>query len=348
MPRNTIHVNVALLGFGNVGQALARLMQRKALTLREQYGLSFAITGIATRSRGIALDEHGLDITRALEAAESGSLEALHAGTSISDPLAFVRSVPAELIVETTPLSVADGQPALDYLRAALQSGRHVVTANKGPVAFGYRELNDLARAHDRGFFFESTVMGGAPTLDLARECLLASDFMRIRGILNSTTNSILTRMAQGMDFDQAVTEMQQAGLAETDPSNDIDGWDASVKLVILANVLMGADLRISDVDRTGIRGVTADQLQEATQRGQTIRLLCEAVRDGETVRAFVRPTALAVDDPLSQIVGPTNSILFETDSLHLGVTEHRGSPTSTAYGVLVDMINIARGRYRA
>lgn len=340
------HLNIALLGFGNVGQALVRLMQAKTVALREQHNLSFAVTGIATHSRGTAIDPHGLDLTRALDAAQSKKLDSLNMGTPGKDELSFVRAVPAELIVEMMPLNPQTGQPALDCLKAALIAGKHVVTANKGPLAHGYHELKRLAEERDRGFFFEATVMGGAPTIDLARECLLVSDFARIRGILNSTTNSILTRMAEGITFDDAVAEMQRAGLAETDPSNDIDGWDAAVKLVILANVLMGADLRPNDVHRIGIRGVTGEQLRRAADEGQTIRLLCEAVHDGESVRASVRPTPLPASDPLSHVVGPTNSIIFETDVLNLGITEHHGSPTSTAYGVLVDMINIARERY--
>ncbi len=346
MPQPSRHMNIALLGFGNVGQALVRLMQAKAAAMREQYGLSFAVTGIITRSRGTAIDEHGLDLTRALQAAESKTLDSLHRGSPVSDELTFVRQVPADMIVELMPLNPQSGQPALDCLRAALIAGKHIVTANKGPLAHGYHELKKLAVEKDSGFFFEATVMGGAPTIDLARECLLVSDFGRIRGILNSTTNSILTRMAEGVAFDEAVIEMQRAGLAETDPSNDIDGWDSAVKLVILANVLMGADLRPNDVDRTGIRGISAADLEAANRDGQTIRLLCEATRENDTVRASVRPVPLPASDPLSHIVGPTNSIIFETDVIHLGITEHHGSPTSTAYGVLVDMINIARERY--
>ena len=341
------HVNVALLGFGNVGQALARLMQAKADLLRSQYHITFSVTGIATHSRGIAIEPHGLLLSDALAAAETKSIGTLHTGAPITDPLEFIRQVPASIIVETTPLNPQNGQPALDYIRAALRMDRSVVTANKGPLAHAYHELNALAQSRGVGFLFESSVMGGAPTFNLARESLIGAEFKRIRGILNSTTNSILTRMAEGMPFDAAVVEMQQAGLAETDPSNDIDGWDATVKLVILANVLMGTDLRPQDVDRTGIRGVTVEQLHDAAQHGQTIRLLCEAFREGETMHATVKPTALPASDPLSRTTGPTNSIVYETDVITLGVTEYQGTPTSTAFGVLMDMIAIVRGRDR-
>jgi homoserine dehydrogenase len=245
------------------------------------------------------------------------------------------------------PLNTRDGQPALDCLQAALSSGKHAVTANKGPVAFGYHKLRALADEEQRAFFFEASTLGGAPVIDLYRECLVGTRVQRVRGVFNATTNSILDRMRQGMSFEDAVREMQARGLAETDPSHDVDGWDSTVKLVILANVLMGADLRPNDVDRTGIRGVTYEQLQAAAQENHTIRLLCDAHYDEDgIVRASVRPVALPNDDPVANNFGPTNTILFETDEMHLQVTEHHGTPTSTAYAMLRDLINIGRGRY--
>ncbi|MCZ7544598.1 MAG: hypothetical protein M5R40_14235 [Anaerolineae bacterium] len=169
--------------------------------------------------------------------------------------LAFIRACPADLIFEATWLDPHAGQPATDYVRAALRAGRHVVTANKGPVAFAYRELRDQARAHDVGFFFESTVMDGAPVLGVAREGLPGCHVTRIRGVLNSTTNAMLCRMEEGLSYEAALAEMQAAGLAEADPTLDVDGWDSAVKTVVLANVAMGADLRPADVAREGIRG---------------------------------------------------------------------------------------------
>jgi homoserine dehydrogenase len=229
-----------------------------------------------------------------------------------------------------------------------LEAGRHVVTANKGPVAFAYRELRELARLKDRGFFFESTVMDGAPILGMGREGLLATSVQRVRGVLNSTTNYILTSLEQGIPFADAVRKTQDMGIAEADPTNDLEGWDATVKTVVLANVLMGADLRPADVDRTGITGVTVEEARAALAAGQHIKLLCEAIREGDTVRASVRPTRLPDSDPLSQLRHTTSAVTVETDTLHnLTIIEGDSDPTTTAYGMLVDMINIARGRYR-
>ncbi len=184
--------------------------------------------------------------------------------------------------MEATWLNPQTGQPATDYVRAALSAGRHVVTANKGPVAHAYRELAALAQEQHRGFFFESTVMDGAPVLSIAREGLLATTVYRLRGILNSTTNYILTSMEEGISFDEAVRGAQQIGVAEADPTTDLDGWDAAVKIVVLANVFMGADLRPADVDRMGITGLTGDDVRDALESGERIKLVCEAYREGD------------------------------------------------------------------
>jgi len=273
-----MHIDIALLGFGNVARALARLLVRKTGTLQRDYGLTYRVTGIATRSRGCAIDPDGLDLEAALRLVEGGqSLESLHKGAPVADTLAFIAACPADLVMEATWLNPQTGQPATDYVRAALAAGRHVVTANKGPVAFAYRELMALARQQDRGFFFESTVMDGAPVLGMGREAFLATTIERVRGILNSTTNYILTRLEQGVAFADAVAEAQRIGVAEADPSNDLEGWDATVKIVVLANVLMGADLRPADVDRTGITGLTGADLKAALDAGERVKLLCDA-----------------------------------------------------------------------
>jgi homoserine dehydrogenase len=340
---------IAMLGFGSVGRALARLLTAKAETLQKDFDLTFTVTGIATRSRGCAINADGLDLAAALRLVEAGkTLEPLHRGDSVADTLAFIGACPADLVTEATWLNPHTGQPATDHVRAALHTGRHVVTANKGPVAFAYRELKELARRQGVGFFFESTVMDGAPVLAIAREGLLAATVHRIRGILNSTTNYILTCMEEGVPFDEAVAKAQHIGIAEADPSIDLEGWDSTVKIVVLANVLMGVDLRPGDVVRTGLAGLTSADAEVAAASGRRIKLVCEAVRDGDGVRASVRPVRLPPSDPLSQVRLTSSAVTIETDTLpQLTIVEGDPDPTTTAYGMLVDMINIARGRYR-
>ncbi len=343
-----MHVNIALLGFGNVGRALARLLLRKTEVLAQEYGVTYSVTGIATHSRGLAINPAGLDLTAALSLVDSGKkLDALHTGTSVADTAAFIAACPADVVMEATWLNPHTGQPATDYVRAALEAGRHVVTANKGPVAFAYRELMQLAREQERGFFFESTVMDGAPVLGMGREALLAATMHRIRGILNSTTNYVLTCLENGIPFEDAIAQAQQIGVAEADPSTDLEGWDAAVKIVVLANVLMGADLRPADVARTGITDISSADAQAARVSGERIKLVCEAVRQEDTVRATVRPMRLPISDPLSQVSQTSSAVTFELDSLHhLTWIEGDTDPTTTAYGMLGDILNSLRGRY--
>lgn len=345
-----MHINIGMLGYGNVGRALARLLVRKTAILRDQYDLTFRVTGMATQSRGYAINPDGLDMEEALRTVDGGGrLGALHQGKPVADTLAFIKTCPADLFMEATWLNPQTGQPATDYARAVLSAGRHLVTSNKGPVAFAYRELSALAAQKGVGFFFESTVMDGAPVLGIGREALLATTVHRIRGILNSTTNYILTALEKGVSFEEAVDGAQQIGVAEADPSNDLEGWDAAVKIVVLANVLMGGDLHPPDVDRTGIMNVTGADARAALQAGQRIKLVCEAVRDDSgAVRARVRPERLPLSDPLAQVSQTSSAVTFETDTLHhLTLIEGDTDPSTTAYGMLVDMINIARGRYR-
>ena len=338
---------IALLGFGNVLKAFAALLDQKRAHLEARYGYKLTVVGISTNSHGLAINPDGIDLQKALALVKNKeSLDALHVGESITDAFDFVRKVPADVILEATWLNPEDGQPATDLVKIALENGKHVVTANKGPVAFAYRALRDLAAKNDLGFFFESTVMDGAPVHSVGREALLGLEVNRITGILNSTTNSILTRLEEGVAFDVALKEMQDLGLAEADPTNDVDGWDAAVKINVLANVIMGADLRPNDVDREGIRNITVEDAQAALKEGKRIKLLCEAVRDGDSVKTTVRPTKLAADDPLGTVSHTACAVSFETDVLpKVTVVEGRSSPTTTAYGMLVDTLNIIRGR---
>ncbi len=343
-----MELSLGLVGFGNVGRALAQLIELKNPVLHAQYNLNLSVMGVATARHGSAIDLHGLDISRVLEVVQQGSINGFHVGEPIPDTQAFIRKVPADVIVETTVLNPETGQPAIDHIRSALRLKRHVVTANKGPVAYAYQELRNMAEENRCAFLFESTVMDGVPVFSLVRESLPAIDVHRIRGILNSTTNSILTRMAAGVSFDDALREMQQAGLAEANPDHDVDGWDAATKIAILANVLMHANLRPTEVDRTGIRGITVEAMQTAVQQGQAIRLVCEAFYDNGTVRASVGPTALNTDDPLAQVSGTGNNLILETDMIgYLAIGEDKATPMTTAYGLLVDIVNIARGHYQ-
>jgi homoserine dehydrogenase len=339
------HDTLSLLGFGNVGRAFARLLLRKQAELQHDYGITFTVTGIATGRHGMALNPAGLDLEKALARVEAGeSVSTLSAQTAPTDISSFIRACGADVLFETTPVNYETGQPALDYLRQALEAGMHAITANKGPVVHGYRALSDLAAQHGRKFFFESAVMDGAPIFSLFRAALLGARLLAFSGILNSTTNLILTRMEAGESFEQAVAYAQSIGIAETDPSGDVDGWDAAVKVAALVTVLMDIPLKPQQVGRQGIRGLLAQDIAAAQAQGQRWKLVCTARRDGDQVVAQVAPQRVGPDSPLFSVQGTSSVVQFETDVLSsLSIVEGTPGPETTAYGLLADFINAVR-----
>jgi homoserine dehydrogenase len=338
------HSRLALLGFGNVGRAFARLLLRKESELKDKYDLTFRLTGIATGKHGSAVDPDGLDLEKALALVERGQSLSPLTKISVTDPLEFVRSVPADVLFENTPVNVATGQPAIDHLRTALERGMHAITANKGPVVHAYRELTALAQMKGRKFYFESTVMDGAPIFSLFRSSLPAAELTSFQGILNSTTNLILGRMEAGGSFQEAVQYCQEIGLAETDPSGDVDGWDASIKVAALVTVLMDVPFKPQQVDRTGIRGITAEMVAVAKAQGKRWKLLCSAEKVGNTVKGRVAPELVSPSSPLYSVDGSSSIVEFHTDMLSsLAIVEGNPGPETTAYGLLTDFINAVK-----
>jgi homoserine dehydrogenase len=336
---------IALLGFGNVGQAFARLLLSKKQLLQDEHDLSFSLNAITTLHHGTAVDPRGIDIEKALQAvASGGKLDHLSNNLSVKDPFEFIRTCHADVLLENTPVNYADGQPAVSYLRLALESGMHAITANKGPVVHAYQELTNLAAKHDRKFYFESAVMDGAPIFSLFRTSLPAVSLHGFSGILNSTTNLILSRMEAGDSMPAAIAYAQSIGIAETDPSGDIDGWDASVKVAALVTVLMGIPLKPNQVDRTGIRHLTAEDINQARLHGSRWKLVCTARRENGGVVAKVAPQLVEADSPLYGVNGTSSIVSFETDVLpQLSIVEGSPGPETTAYGLLADFINLYR-----
>lgn len=341
------HYNLCFLGFGNVGKSLARLLQSKTVELRERYGIEWRITGVATRRMGWLADANGLDVAALLagSVADEGTAREKHAIRSYDPIDGWLKAARADVMFEITSLDPATGQPAIDYIRAALEHGAHAITANKGPVVHAYRELRDLAAAKGKRFMFEATVMGGAPVFSLFRETLPGATLLGFRGLLNSTTNLIITEMESGRTFDQAVKKAQDIGLAETDPSNDVDGWDASVKVSALATVLMDAPLKPQDVQREGIRALTPEVVSRARADGVPFKLVCRLTRENGRVAASVRPEQIFVSDPLANVRGASSIAHFDIDTLPSGLTiiSHDPGPDTTAYDMLADFVNTVR-----
>ena len=341
-----MHYKLALVGFGNVGKAFARLLLRKRGEMQRQFGITFAVTGLATARHGIAIQPNGIALEDVLKMDEQGDLrlETFSAWdvNSVDD---FVRSVPADVLFENSPVNHETGQPAISYLRIALERGMHAITANKGPVVHAYRELTALAGQAGKRFMFESSVMDGAPIFSLFRGPLPLAELRGFTGILNSCTNLLLERMESGESFDEAVQYAQSIGIAETDPSADIDGWDASIKVSALSTVLMGIPLLPQQIAREGIRGISAEMIAEARAAGKRWKLVCRARREGNTMLAQVRPEQVEATSPLYAIGGTSSYVQFELDTLPgLGIVEGNPGPVTTAYGLLADFVNAVRG----
>jgi homoserine dehydrogenase len=313
--------------------------------LVKDYGVGFTVTGITTARHGLAIQPGGLDIEQALQViASGGKLDELSAQPSPADPFEFIGSCEADVLFENTPVNYADGEPAVSYLKAALETGMHAITANKGPVVHAYRQMTDLATRLGRHFYFESAVMDGAPIFSLFRHSLPAVDLRSFTGILNSTTNLILTRMETGESLAAAVAYAQSIGIAETDPSGDIDGWDAAVKVAALVTVLMGIPLKPAQVERTGIRSLYTDDIQQAHDQGKRWKLVCSAHRQGKQVTGRVAPELVSPDSPLYGVSGTSSIVSFESDVLpQLSIVEGNPGPETTAYGLLADFINLTR-----
>jgi len=339
-----MHYKIAMLGFGNVGRATAELFLRKQAELEETYNITFSVTGIATGSRGRAINPAGLDLAKVLTAVQSGQSLEQFSSVPNSDTLEFIKKSGADVLFENSPVNYATGQPAIDHIRCALELGMHVATANKGPVVHAWKELKALAKSKGREFFHESTVMDGAPIFSLFRGALPAAQLLGLRAILNSTTNLILSRMENSESFDEAVKYAQKIGIAETDPSGDVDGWDAAIKIAALATVLMNIPVNPASIDRTGIHGISPEMIAEAKAQGKRYKLICTAERNGSSIRGKVSPELIPMTSPFYSVEGTTSIIQFRTDVLgDLTLIESDPGPHTTAYGLLADFINAVK-----
>jgi homoserine dehydrogenase len=336
---------LVLLGFGNVGQALASLLLEKRTELQRRYSIRFMVTAVATGTHGRALDHKGLDLERALEIMESGgSLDELSPSPAPADNLDLIKASGADILFENTPVSYKDGQPAISYIETALKNGMHAFTANKGSVVHGYHSLTALAAEYGVKFYFESTVMDGTPIFSAFRQMPVVG-LRAIWGVLNSTTNLILSRMEEGESFDEAVRYTQQIGMAETDPSGDIDGWDAAVKLSAMITVLMDHPFTPDLVDRTGIGNITQKMIAEAKAEDKRYKLVAHAWKEDRQIKAKVSPELVGRDSVLYNITGSTALVQFESDVLgKLSLIEEDLGTRTTAYGLLTDFINAVTG----
>jgi homoserine dehydrogenase len=344
-----VQVNLAFIGFGKVAREFARILDSRRALLEDEYGIEWRVTGIATASHGVIVRADGIDLAKALRLLEAGdSLNCIEGDWTGGDALEFIGRVEADIVFETTPLDPVAGEPAVGYIEMCLDRGINVVTANKGPVAFAYRRLKALAESRGVGFRFEGTVMDGAPIFNMVDRCLPATRLIRFAGILNSTTNLILSGIETGQSFDVCLEEARRLGILETDPDFDIDGWDAAVKAVALANVLMDVDLRPADVERVGIRLIDPEYVRAAAREGKAFRLVARGGKIETGARITVRPEIVERSSVMGLAKGTTNVLVIQTDLMgETVIVEESPGLQQTAYALLSDMIGIHDGMNR-
>ncbi|MEP6991261.1 MAG: homoserine dehydrogenase [bacterium] len=287
------------------------------------------MTGLASRRTGWLADARGLDPN-------------LPAGADRGDIRSWLNASQADVVFEAIALNANTGQPALDYLRAVLQSGAHAISANKGPVVFGYHELMGLAAKHGRAYAFEAAVMDGAPVFSLVRECLPLAGLRAVRGVFTSTATVVLEAVEEGLTIADGIARAQALGIAEADPSYDVDGWDSVVKLCAVANVLLGGNLRPDDVAREGVRSLREDDVRRAVTDGRPYRLVGEVGPSADgMLRASVKPVQCHVEGPLGVVRGATLVMQYDADIFPGGLTVTSRDPDAmtTAYGMLADFV---------
>ena len=338
---------LALIGFGNVGQGLAQILRDRGQELGQRYGATFQIVAVCDILQGSLYDPAGLDPALLLQAVENdGHLRNIDAPQQGWDALETITRSNADVVVEMSYTDLQTGEPAVSHVRAALQGGKHVATTNKGPIALHYPELAALARQHKVKIEAEGTVMSGTPAIHLGREQLVGAGIRRIQGILNGTTNYILTQMESGASYAGALSDAQARGYAEADPTGDVEGIDAAGKVVILANLLMGESLTMRDVKRTGITGITPQDIIEAREAGERWKLIGMVEKTDGRIQATVQPLRLPLAHPLASVSGATNAITYSTDLLgDVTLVGPGAGRIETGYALISDLLAIHRGQ---
>ncbi|MFQ5855492.1 MAG: homoserine dehydrogenase [Anaerolineae bacterium] len=335
---------LALIGFGTVGQGLAQILRDRGDVLAQRFGAEFQIVAISDLLKGSVFNPAGLEPAELLDAIQADdNLDRVAGPHRGWDAMRTIAESNADVVVELSYTDLETGEPAHSHVRVALEQGKHVVTTNKGPIALHYPELAELARTHNVEMGVEGTVMSGTPALRLGQD-LLSAGVHRIQGILNGTTNYILTQMEAGATYGEALAEAQARGYAEADPTGDVEGFDAAGKVVILANLVLGLPLTMKDVDRHGITRLTPDDIAAAQADGERWKLIGSVEKSAGGFSASVRPMRLPVEHPLANVSGATNAITYSTDLLgDVTLVGPGAGRLETGYALIGDLLAIHR-----
>lgn len=310
-------VRLAFIGFGNVAQGLTQILLEEGDEIAQKHGVRFLISSVTDSFKGNAFNPDGLEPAALLEAlSQPGALKSLPGDHPTWDAMEMIQNSPSDVIVEMSVTNLETGEPANTYISEALQRKKHVVTTNKGPIALHYDSLSSIAHLHDVQIGVEGTVMSGTPVLRVGRELLAGAGIQRVQGILNGTTNYILTRMETGLSYVDALAEAQSLGYAEADPTGDVEGFDAAAKVAILARLVLGTSLPFTSVKRTGITGLTQQDVAQANTDNKHWKLVGSVGWEDGVVHASVQPMCLSADHPLAHVSGATNALVYSTDLL--------------------------------
>jgi homoserine dehydrogenase len=328
------------VGFGNAAQEFCRMLITKNEEIKSTTGYDVKVTAIAGRSKGAIINSKGIDLMKALmDVKSSGSFDDSAEDIVSMETLQVIKNSGANVLVELSTLSIQDGEPAITHIETAFEKGMHVITGNKGPIAFKYQKLRDNAKERGVQFLYETTVMDGTPIFNLVKNTLLGCKVLSFRGILNSTTNFVLEEMESGNSYEEAIKEAKRRGFAEEDPSMDIDGWDAAAKTAALLNVLMDTNIKPAEIDRQGIAHITLEDIEKAREGQCKIKLICEGYIEDNKAKGRVHPVYIKSNDTFSNI-DATSSILGITTDLmgEVQIIEKNPEIQQTAYGIYSDL----------
>jgi len=344
---------IMLMGFGNVGKGFCSLLSEKNSMLKEYYGTDTKVTGITTRTRGCIYDPSGIDIDLLLEEEANDPQRSLcelpgFSAICVNSPYELVQKGKYDVLAECTVTSLQDKSAGLDYIRGALSRGKSVITTNKGPIAFHYEELLDLANKNNGKILFEGTVMSGTPVFSTSVNGLCGSSIRSFMGVLNGTCNYILERMIEGQDYSSALGEAQKKGYAEADPAMDVEGYDSALKALILANVLIKTSpLNLEDVQIKGINSLSPEVLKEAIKGKGRLRLIARGQLDKNKKSISVGPEIVPEGHPLYSLPGATNGLVLETDTLGTVCLTGAGAGSrETGFALLNDLVTLSRPGY--
>ncbi len=338
-------LRLSLAGFGVVGQGFLELLHKKQEQLRLAYDIDARLVGVGNARHGFIYREDGLDIPTLLElGAHKRPLTDYESARHWATILEGLQETGANVLVEATSTNLRDAEPALSHIVTALRLGAHVVTANKGPGALAGLDLLALARQQGVQLRMESSVMAGTPVISTILEGMAGASIQAVRGILNGTTNYILSAMAGGRSYAEVLAEAQALGYAETDPTADVEGHDALAKTLILAALVFNHPLKQEQVALQGITGVSVEDIRQAASEGKRIKLIAAIRRNGEQLEASVSPQALSLDDPLARVDGATNALAIQADTLsEVTIIGPGAGALPTAQGLLADVLACAR-----